>query len=199
MSFQLIIHGKEKNGKSVEIDEVGVVFLLGEYILLIQVRLGKLFGLILIFITFTLCFVLILLYWLLGEGERHWLRLLLHHVRGAKGFEDLRTRDNIVYNSFKEAAIARGLLEDDREIISCLQESSSIRTGRALRELFALILAINTPAAPAQVWEQFLVPFTEDMLHEKRQVNKLYYDFELKSLFCEFKLVSSFDLMYMTM
>jgi hypothetical protein len=95
-------------------------------------------------------------------------------VHGAKSFEDLKTVDNVVYGTFKEATIARGLLEDDREIISCLHESSIIRSGHALRELFALILAINTPASPAQVWEQFLVPLTEDLLHLKRQVCLLY-------------------------
>ncbi len=93
---------------------------------------------------------------------------MLLHVRGAKHFDDLKRMDNIVYCSFKEAAIARGLLEDDREILSCLYESSGIRSGRALHELFALILAVNTPVAPAEVWEQFLVPFTEDLLHLKR-------------------------------
>ena len=107
---------------------------------------------------------------LIGEGERHWLRLLLHYVAGAKGFEDLRTVDGIVYETFKEAATARGLLEDDREVVACLQEASTIRSGRALRQLFSLILAINTPARPTEVWEQFLLPLTEDLLHSRRQV-----------------------------
>jgi hypothetical protein len=96
--------------------------------------------------------------------------LVLHHIRGAKKYEDLRTVQGIVYDTFKEAAIAMGLLEDDREVISCLQEASVIRPGRALRELFALILAINTPAHPAQIWEQFLVPMTEDLLYVRCQV-----------------------------
>ena len=82
----------------------------------------------------------------------------------------MRTVDGIVYDTFKEAAIVRGLLEDDREVFACLQESSTIRSGRALRQLFSLILAVNTPARPAEVWNQFLIPLTEDLLHSKRQV-----------------------------
>jgi hypothetical protein len=75
---------------------------------------------------------------------------LLHHIHGAKQFEDLRKFDNIVYDSFKEAAIARGLLEDDREIISCLLESSDIQSECFFQELFSFILAINTFASPAK-------------------------------------------------
>jgi hypothetical protein len=63
----------------------------------------------------------------------------------------LRKFDDIVYDSFKEAAIGIGLLKDDREIISSLRESSGIQSGCFLQELFALILAINTFAFLAEV------------------------------------------------
>jgi hypothetical protein len=49
-----------------------------------------------------------------SEGERFYLRLLLLHVKGACGYQDLLTFNGTVFNSFKEAAKARSLLEDDR-------------------------------------------------------------------------------------
>ena len=43
------------------------------------------------------------------------MRQLLGVVSGPRSFEHLRTVNNIVYGTYKEACIARGLLEDDQE------------------------------------------------------------------------------------
>ncbi len=80
--------------------------------------------------------------------------MLLHHIRGAKGYEDLRTIRDLstgvvtIYPTFKEAAIQLGLLEDDSEAIACLQESLQIHFGRSLCLLFATILIFNGPTHP---------------------------------------------------
>ena len=50
-----------------------------------------------------------------SEGERYYLRILLCHIRGPTSFIDLRTYNGVVY---KDAATARGLLEDDKEWIN---------------------------------------------------------------------------------
>ena len=50
-----------------------------------------------------------------SEGERYYLRMLLYTVRGPKSFEDLRTYHGTVYSTYKEACMARGLLESDDE------------------------------------------------------------------------------------
>jgi hypothetical protein len=57
-----------------------------------------------------------------SSGECFFLCLLLTAVKGATSFEHLHTMDDVVYNTFKEACFARGLLEDDREWIQCLEE-----------------------------------------------------------------------------
>ena len=54
------------------------------------------------------------------EEERFYLRILLLHVPGATSFEFLRTVDNIVYNTLKEAAFKRHLLNPDEEWDSTL-------------------------------------------------------------------------------
>ena len=38
------------------------------------------------------------------EGERYFLRLMLLHQRGCKSFEDIRTVNGIVYETYREAA-----------------------------------------------------------------------------------------------
>jgi hypothetical protein len=44
----------------------------------------------------------------LNDPERYYLRLLLLHVRGAKSFEDLKTVDNVTFESFNSLMIKNG-------------------------------------------------------------------------------------------
>jgi hypothetical protein len=46
-------------------------------------------------------------------GERFYLRLLLTCVKGATSFEHLYSFEGVRHPSFREACIARGLLDDD--------------------------------------------------------------------------------------
>ena len=57
------------------------------------------------------------------DEERFCLRLLLLHVHGAPSFESLRTFNNAVHPTFKEAALSRGLLESDAEWNRCLTDA----------------------------------------------------------------------------
>ena len=60
-----------------------------------------------------------------SQGERHYLRILLYHIPGAKNFGDLKlSPDGILLSTFKETAIAHGLLESDAEWDNCLAEAS---------------------------------------------------------------------------
>jgi hypothetical protein len=66
-----------------------------------------------------------------SEGERFYLRLLLHNVAGATSFEDLRTtgRDTdapVVHPTFRAACQALGLLRDDSEWQHCMTEAASV-------------------------------------------------------------------------
>jgi hypothetical protein len=92
------------------------------------------------------------------------LRLLLHHVRAATSFQDARTVDGVVCATFKEAAIRRGLLEDDNEQTACLKEASEVKMPRALRQLFASLLLFSVPKDPKKLWEEHKTALTEDLL-----------------------------------
>jgi hypothetical protein len=97
------------------------------------------------------------------SGERFYLRLLLTCVKGATSFRDLLTFDGIPYLTFREACIARGLLEDDQEWHQCLGEAKHMQTGYQLRRLFVTILRECTPAHPRELWDKFWHDICDDL------------------------------------
>ncbi|UYV63493.1 hypothetical protein LAZ67_2004302 [Cordylochernes scorpioides] len=96
------------------------------------------------------------------DSERYHLRLLLLHVAGAQSFEDLRTVDDIVCSTFKEAAQRRGLLADDSEWDACLAEAALFQMPCQLRQLFATILIYNNPTDPVSLWTKYKGYLSED-------------------------------------
>ncbi|XP_071695229.1 uncharacterized protein [Rutidosis leptorrhynchoides] len=50
-----------------------------------------------------------------ASGERYYLRMLLNVVKGPRSFEELRTLDGTVQNTFKDTYFAYGLINDDKE------------------------------------------------------------------------------------
>jgi hypothetical protein len=107
------------------------------------------------------------------SGERFYLRLLLTSVRGATSFDDLYTFDGVRHSSFREACIARGLLEDDHEWYQCLQEAKDMQTGKQLRHLFVTILRDCTPADPRALWDTFWPHICDDLGHQLLQLANL--------------------------
>ena len=49
------------------------------------------------------------------SGEKYYLRVLLHHVHGAKSWEEIRSVNGHACPTMKEACVLRGLLQDDTE------------------------------------------------------------------------------------
>ena len=80
-----------------------------------------------------------------AEGERYFLRVLLNHVPGSKSFEDLKTVDGVLCDTFREAAERRGLIEADNTLDECLTESEQFAMPASLRRLFATILVFCEP------------------------------------------------------
>ena len=100
-----------------------------------------------------------------SSGERFYLRLLLTAVAGATSFEDLRSFENHLYPTFREACIARGLLEDDNEWHQCLEEAKHMAIGRQMRHLFVTILLECSPANPRALWDTFWQDICDDLKH----------------------------------
>ena len=70
-----------------------------------------------------------------SKGEQFFLQLLLTIFKGGKSWEYLRTWNSQVFSTFKEACIARGLLENDHEWRICLEEAIAMQPGMACRQL----------------------------------------------------------------
>ena len=75
-----------------------------------------------------------------SAGEHFYLRMLLTTVKGPESWEHLRTFNGEVHPNYKEACLARGLLEDDGEWNQCLQEAGNMQSGHQLHSLFAIML-----------------------------------------------------------
>jgi hypothetical protein len=101
-----------------------------------------------------------------SSGERFYLRLLLTVVPGATSFANLRTVNNLPFDTFKEACFALGLLEDDYEWRKCLEEAGQMQTGYTLRMLFATIIFHCNPTSPGDLWIQFRHHICDDLLHK---------------------------------
>ena len=98
-----------------------------------------------------------------SSGERFYLRTLLTVIRGPTSFRNLRTFNGVEAPTFKEACLARGLLEDDNEWSQCLQEAAVMQTGGQLRHLFTTILHDCNPTAPLVLWNQFKEHICDDL------------------------------------
>ena len=98
-------------------------------------------------------------------GEHYYLCLLLTVVRGARNFEDLRTVDGILCETFKGACIALRLLEDDGEWIAMFRDAQEFMTGSTFRHLFALALQHTTITHPLAIWEEPRESLCDDLAH----------------------------------
>ncbi|XP_025669993.1 uncharacterized protein [Arachis hypogaea] len=97
-------------------------------------------------------------------------KLLLNFVRGPISYEEIRTVDDVLYETFRDACYARGLLDDDKEYIDAIEEASSWGSGDYLRKLFATLLFSNSMARPEHVWENTWTLLFDDILHRQRRI-----------------------------
>ena len=69
-----------------------------------------------------------------SEGERFFSYLLLLHVPGAQSFEDLKTVDGALHDSFRQAALAMGLIDSDEEYEHALAEAAFCQSPTRMRK-----------------------------------------------------------------
>ncbi|CAF0883254.1 unnamed protein product [Brachionus calyciflorus] len=101
------------------------------------------------------------------DFERYCLRLILIHKKGAKSFEDLRTVNNHIHDTYKSAALAMGLIEDDKSIIQCLNEAYTILSNpNQFREFFVQILMTYEAKNVNEIWEIFKEKLSEDIWYQ---------------------------------
>ena len=106
-----------------------------------------------------------------GQGNRHYIRLLLCHAKGATCFHDLKVFEGHAYITYKEACAARGLLDDDKMHDEILADAILHQMPRQLRHTFAILLLWDEPTNPCALWEKYKLHMAEDFLHRERQVS----------------------------
>ncbi|XP_054282916.1 uncharacterized protein LOC129000066 [Macrosteles quadrilineatus] len=90
------------------------------------------------------------------------IRLLLLHVKGARCFNDIRTVDGHVYETYRDAAIARGIAESSQLSRDTLQEAVYYASPNDLRNLFGCLLGLNVPTESLDLWNEFKAYMIED-------------------------------------
>ncbi|XP_072058211.1 uncharacterized protein [Arachis hypogaea] len=88
-------------------------------------------------------------------------------VAWCQRFADICSVCGIMYDTFKEACYAQGLLQDDREFIDAINEASSWASPNYIRRLFAMLLMSNNMVCPDMVWEQCCQHCADDMMFDR--------------------------------
>jgi hypothetical protein len=83
--------------------------------------------------------------------ELYYTRLLLNVQVGCTSFEDIRTVDGQVFDSYREACGALGLLANDREFIDAIAEMDLICSESYVRRMFARLLLCCSLTDPRNV------------------------------------------------
>nr|GEX54136.1 DNA helicase [Tanacetum cinerariifolium] len=125
-----------------------------------------------------------LVYVHLALGELFYLQLLLCHQKGCKTFRDIRTVNKVVFNTFRAACEALGLLGDDKEWHAALEEASFSSTLTELRNLSVKILIFCDVEDPVKLWNTYWQNMSDDIprtTSENLYIQNLYInDPELK-------------------
>ena len=85
--------------------------------------------------------------------------------------KDLRTFENTVYATYKEACLARGLIKDDLEYRKTMEEAAGYKMPAQLRFIFAMLLIYCGPTFPNKLWEEFASDLSHDYVRKYGEVN----------------------------
>ena len=101
------------------------------------------------------------------DTNRYYLRLLLHHVPGATSYEDLRTVNGEVCETYQQAAQRRGLLASDEEFDTDLQVAANSAFPQQVRDLFAMLLLFCELSAPEELLNRYMHAMGEDYMRDE--------------------------------
>lgn len=104
-----------------------------------------------------------------SSGDAFFLRMLLLHIKGATSFKDLRTVNGQVYETFKEACDALGLLKDDNQWHAALKENSHSAFSQQLRAMFVHILKNCPVSDPLRLWQEHWTSMSDDIPYSKQK------------------------------
>jgi len=108
------------------------------------------------------------------------LRRLLSVVKGATGWVDLYTVDGHIYPSFHDACGARGMLQDDADVIDALNQMYATCCHMpSMRRAFAMVLLNRSVQNAVSLFDMFAVNFCDDGNVSPRNRTAALHEIEL--------------------
>ena len=132
------------------------------------------------------------------SGDTFYLRILLHHdhCKGVTSFDSLLTVNGRLHESYKEVCSSLGLLQDDNEWNSALEEAAMTKMPAAIRSLYVVILLYCQPSNPRQLFDTHLPQWLDDFRRKYPDASDQQYtecvlqDLQQKLQFAGFELHS---------
>ena len=59
-----------------------------------------------------------------SSGELFYMRMMLSSAKGSQCYEDIRTVENVVYHTFREACFTKGFLGSDQEFVGAYEKQT---------------------------------------------------------------------------
>ncbi|XP_040381099.1 uncharacterized protein LOC121054713 [Oryza brachyantha] len=87
-------------------------------------------------------------------------------ARFQQSYSDIRTYNNITYNTFREACNARGLLENDNEWHLLFDEAVVSASSRQLRQLFVTVILYCSVGNVRSLFDKYWIHMTDD-IHDR--------------------------------
>ena len=101
------------------------------------------------------------------SSELYYLRMLLYKVPGPTCFEDLKKIDGHQHNSYVEACVSLGIVEDDEEMDKVLEEATNVLiSGSAIREVFANLLIFVLKCRYKEFFERHRRLLCQDLMSQ---------------------------------
>ncbi|XP_074342114.1 uncharacterized protein LOC141679536 [Apium graveolens] len=120
-----------------------------------------------------------------SSGELLYLCMLLLKIKGAVCFDDLKTVNDHVYNSFHDACVALVILQNDQQWHEAIAENAHTSMPPQLRAIFVNILVYSPISHPRSLWESHWGCMSDDIVLVKRHLTEnlnLYLsDFEIQN------------------
>ncbi len=88
--------------------------------------------------------------------------MLLHTVKGPASFQALKTVNEEICETYREACYRLGLLENDQQWDTTLAEATLTCLPPQIRTVFAIILTTYAPSDPKNLWEKNKESMSDD-------------------------------------
>lgn len=130
--------------------------------------------------------------------ELYYLRLILLKVPGAKSFEELRTVNKQVYETFELAAIARNLVNNGRQWRTLMKNTVNREYPSECRFLFAMLLLHSnvTNPTPLQLWDEFKKRLAEDFIRNNKDDEDTAVDKALQVIYLDLYCIGIITIKY---